>query len=969
MVKRKCYTIEQATAVLLSCVFFFVSASSQSYSFKHFTTNDGLVQTDITDIEQDKKGNIWIGTNGGISIFDGKTFTNYDDHDVLQSLRINAFLCDSTGVMWVATRNGLLQYKNGFRVFFKPNVGNSNLVSCLSANAQNLLIFVCNGIIYKVHNNRVEKIPVNNRIENNAALVAFDWENNLWIVTNDMKVYKKTFSQLTEIKTPFGAAAKRNGLAFMKILGQEGPVPYFVTNFGTLWVKNDSLCFFEGQYPQYRNANIGQATYVLEENDSTVWVGGVVGLSKLTTSNTTRYVKDNGFCDNSVSVLFTDREKNLWVGCTYNGVYKLGNEALFYLNPPNESIDLRHVSDVSSLSPQATLLSTWGKGLYLFANDSIKKIQLPPFLRYINCMFTLGNYTYIGWFGSGLWRLNNRTFESSLVQNFGKEESIAMIDKIGGSLIIQTLDNTCYLTDFDFNVKKSRMLSEDAYVTVVKDQLYLVSPSGQVSVLDASLNVTKRNIFPDVSSRITEILCYRDHFLVGSFGQGLFIFNQWGKLIKKLDKKNGLTTNIITGLLIDGNQLYIGTNLGLVKTDLPDFRSIRIFKEAEGMFSWECRQGGLRKLPNGAIFVATTNGPYLYYPQKDAGLHNASAVLSLADVRYGQRGDKRLAFGSLGLQTSSNEIAYEDNKIAITLKGISQRNPNDIVYYYQLDGYDSAWVRTADPKIIFGNLGPGDYKFSAYATVGNFQTSPVHLNFTIDRPLSGKLWFQVLLILFLSALSWVLLTAGNRLYQKYIQARMTNKLESEVAQKQQLTAKSMSFARHNYKELSDALRQKSKEKNLEYLTPVFLKEISQRIELLWKKETITLGEFHQYFDELLAGYAAGAKVYHKFSVDALEISMPVAFQLLEIFSLYFFIGLYKSETAIFSLDSENKSNGQLLMRFYNITHDSKSEKTSAYHFLKEAISEQRNPALTVDVIENLEYGNMIIAELNIHNEN
>ncbi|HEY0042304.1 MAG TPA: triple tyrosine motif-containing protein, partial [Flavisolibacter sp.] len=309
------------------------------------------------------------------------------------------------------------------------------------------------------------------------------------------------------------------------------------------------------------------------------------------------------------------------------------------------------------------------------------------------------------------------------------------------------------------------------------------------------------------------------------------------------------------------------------------------------------------------------------------------------------------------------------NKVTVTLKGVSQRNPNDLVYYYQLNGFDSSWVKTSDPVISFNKLPPGDYKFTAYAKLGSFQSPPVYFNFAIDKPLSGKLWFQVLLILFLSVISWILLTVGNRLYQKYIQSRMANKLESEVAQKQQLTAQSISFAQHNYKELSDALRHKSKEKSLEYLTPIFLKEISQRIELLWKKEKITLGEFHQYFDDLLAGYSPGAKVYHKYSLEGFEISMPVAFQLLEIFSLYFFIGLYKSETAVFSLDSENKSNGQLLMRFYNITHDATIEKSSNYHFLKEAISEQRHPNLTVDVIENLEYGNMIIAELNTHNEN
>ena len=96
--------------------------------------------------------------------------------------------------------------------------------------------------------------------------------------------------------------------------------------------------------------------------------------------------------------------------------------------------------------------------------------------------------------------------------------------------------------------------------------------------------------------------------------------------------------------------------------------------------------------------------------------------------------------------------------------------------------------------------------------------------------------------------------------------------------------------------------------------------------------------------------------------------MTIAFHLLQTFSLYFFIGLYKSETAVFSLDSENKSNGRLLMRFYNITHESSYEKTSSYHFLEEMINSLRHTDLTINVIENLEYGNMIVAELTLQNE-
>ena len=50
-------------------------------SFTSYTTAQGLVNNIVTCIFQDKNGNIWFGTNGGISKYDGKSFTNYTTAD------------------------------------------------------------------------------------------------------------------------------------------------------------------------------------------------------------------------------------------------------------------------------------------------------------------------------------------------------------------------------------------------------------------------------------------------------------------------------------------------------------------------------------------------------------------------------------------------------------------------------------------------------------------------------------------------------------------------------------------------------------------------------------------------------------------------------------------------------------------------------------------------------------------------
>src|SRR5687767_14214379 len=43
-------------------------------SFENFTSKSGLKSNCVVSIIEDKKGNIWFGTNSGVSRFDGKTF-------------------------------------------------------------------------------------------------------------------------------------------------------------------------------------------------------------------------------------------------------------------------------------------------------------------------------------------------------------------------------------------------------------------------------------------------------------------------------------------------------------------------------------------------------------------------------------------------------------------------------------------------------------------------------------------------------------------------------------------------------------------------------------------------------------------------------------------------------------------------------------------------------------------------------
>lgn len=83
----------------------------------HFTTKNGLVHNRSMCIYEDAAGGIWIGTEGGISYYDGKAlpnsqlkFRNFTIKEGLTSNNVNAIMEDVTGKIWVGTRGSLSIY-------------------------------------------------------------------------------------------------------------------------------------------------------------------------------------------------------------------------------------------------------------------------------------------------------------------------------------------------------------------------------------------------------------------------------------------------------------------------------------------------------------------------------------------------------------------------------------------------------------------------------------------------------------------------------------------------------------------------------------------------------------------------------------------------------------------------------------------------------------------------------------------
>ena len=91
---------------------FILSINGQiaSPSFRHFTTEDGLPSSEVYNILQDRKGNIWLGTDRGVTRFDGYQFRTFSYKDGLTDNTVFKLMEDKKGRVWMLTFSGRIFY-------------------------------------------------------------------------------------------------------------------------------------------------------------------------------------------------------------------------------------------------------------------------------------------------------------------------------------------------------------------------------------------------------------------------------------------------------------------------------------------------------------------------------------------------------------------------------------------------------------------------------------------------------------------------------------------------------------------------------------------------------------------------------------------------------------------------------------------------------------------------------------------
>ena len=148
-----------------------------------FTRADGLSADVILSLFEDREGNIWVATTGGLDRFRELPVTTITAHQWLSSDAIYSVLATTDGSVWVSSHDGLTRWKDGQSTTFRKVDGlpSDTPQSLFEDDRGRVWASTVHGLAY-FQNGRF--VAVNAPGEGEAYCITGDRAGNLWLSEN-----------------------------------------------------------------------------------------------------------------------------------------------------------------------------------------------------------------------------------------------------------------------------------------------------------------------------------------------------------------------------------------------------------------------------------------------------------------------------------------------------------------------------------------------------------------------------------------------------------------------------------------------------------------------------------------------------------------------------------------------------------------------------------------------------------------
>ncbi len=570
-------------------------------SFTNFTTAQGLAGNLIKSIAQDKTGNLWFGTNGGgVSKYDGSKFTNYNKMQGLAGNLVFGIIEDKKGNLWFGTEGGVSRYNPA-------------------------------GIIKEGENIFINYTTEQGLVNNYVLSLLEDKSGNIWFGTDHgISRYDPSGKARTgsESFTNFTTAHGLTSNEVRSIIEDKSGNIWFgtsggVSSYNPADKEKTGCCCFTNFTTSQGLAHNSIHTIAID-SDENIWFGTSSGLSRYNPliKSFTNFTTAQGLINNEVYCITEDKTGNLWFGTGGFGLNKYDGKA-FTIFGTDQGFNGSKVWCVT----EDTTGNIWigvGSGLSKYDGKSVSNI----FISYItsNVRSIIKDKTGNLWFGSafGAVEFDGKSMKTfAMVQGLLNKGVISIIQDSKGNFWFGTYGNGVYKYDGKSftNYKTTQGLADNVIKCIAEDKngnIWFGCNGNGISRFDPSAksrtgseSFTNYNTAQGLAGN-TVLSCLKDkagNLWFGTSGGGVSRYDPaseqhpGSKSFINYTTTQGLANDVVYAIAEDtrNNILWFGTNSGLSGLKLNTLSS----EDAAVQFENFNNNTGypIRDINTGALFI------------------------------------------------------------------------------------------------------------------------------------------------------------------------------------------------------------------------------------------------------------------------------------------------------------------------------------------------------------------------------
>jgi hypothetical protein len=718
------------------------------YSYTHFGKADGLPSNTIYAVTMDQQGVLWIGSDAGVTRFDGAHIRNFTTDDGLPSNDVFKLFCDSKNRIWIFGLSPNTAYIEHDKVY---NRKNDSLVAQLKLlTTHNNMFEFSNGIkwitttpklIYELDGKKVSRFQLEGQIVDNL-FIGIQVKDTLYALN------PKFFFHVAANRKQESYSVKPNAIPLIGLAKVNDQLFGLQESDGQI-VRITLQDLVNGKYKSVRSS------WVLHSNSmGDLFQIKSKGILEYTTQHITTPIASY-LPNSSVATIFEDPYKNLWLPTLGQGLFlvnyshahiyqntfgETANKFLsFYVTP--EYFCLGNDNNELSIVDRKTKKLVFQKQLTNYVPFSNRIMRIIPWGKeHILCSSDLGVYIY--------------SFREKRITPTVVYGSCKNIKLKGDTLIVQNSAGLIYynLRTHDTSMVHlykraySYMVYNDTEVVGAEDGLYQSNQSTFQEYLKGH----------EFKYRVMDMMTIDSMLVLATIEKGV-VFIKGHKIIRNITKQNGLSHNNCYRLGAYQHKIFVATSNGVSMIDLKNFHTKRIF-ESDGLASNTVND---IQIENDTLYAATDAGFSVIPIQNiisETGFNLFLRPLIVANDTLWE------------METSLKLRTHQ--RFNVTCNSTSYASKGDIIYFYRIRGVDSNFTGTRDQNISIDFEDPGEYTLDFFGKDANGSISnQVTLRVEVVPYVYQTTWFKFMMsllgvVIFFVSYRWFLLRIRKREQQK-----------------------------------------------------------------------------------------------------------------------------------------------------------------------------------------------------------